>query len=227
MPVLYPVFLNLSGKTAFIAGGGAVAERKAGTLLKAGARIRLVSPTLTPNLGKLATQKKLVWRKGTYRGADLTGSAIAFACTNDRLVNRRILKEAARKKIPAQSVTDPETSDFHVPASLVRGSLQIALSTGGASPALARLLRERAETLLPEGFEHYAAVLDRVREWQLSRGEESEGNAGKFRKLVRSRLEQQIVAGDWKAAAETLGGIFGPAAPVQKLLGRKIPGKRS
>ncbi len=216
--MLYPLFLNLRGLRVAVIGGGPVALRKVDLLLTAGAKVRLVSPSAVPELSALARKRKLVWIRRPYAKADITQCRLVFACTDSLAVNRRVLKDSEASGILAQSATDPVKSVFHVPSLVTRGDLQIAISTGGSSPALARLLRERVEKLLPEGFDRYVTVLDRIREWQLAQGELSEENARKFRRLVRSSLERQILSGDIRGAGETLNALLGPGVPVRRLL---------
>lgn len=201
-----------------VAGGGPVALRKVRLLVRAGANVRLVAPEASVPLRALATSGKIVWRKRRFRPADLAGTRLAFACTDDLAVNAVILESATRRNIPAQSATHPETSAFHVPSSVVRGPVQIAFSTGGASPALARRIRVEIEQLLPEGFERYVRLLERVRRWQLGRGLAQEQNAAAFRALVSRRLEKEVIGRRRTGAARILRSALGPSAPVDRLL---------
>ncbi len=213
--VLYPVFLQLKGKKVLIAGAGPVGARKARTLAGAGARVTVVSPTsvLLPE-----DLRRVHWVRRNYRAADLKGAVLVFACTNDRKTNHRIVKDARRARIPVQDAADPKAGDFQVPSSITRGQIQVAFSTGGASPALARVLRERAERLIPEGFERYAAVLERIRRWQTSRGEDSDDNAKAFRALVRGPLERAVLKRDRKAAVKAIRVVLGAKAPAAGFL---------
>lgn len=213
--MLYPVFLQLKGKKVLIAGAGPVGVRKARTLAGAGAKVTVVSPTsvLLPE-----DLRRVRWVRRNYRTADLKGAALVFACTNDRTANRRIVMEARRARIPVQNAADPKAGDFQVPSSIARGQIQVAFSTGGASPALARVLRERAERLIPEGFERYIAVLERIRRWQTSRGEDPDKNATAFRALVRGPLERAVLTRDRKAALAAIRLILGAKAPAAHFL---------
>lgn len=146
-----------------------MAERKARALVAAGAKVRLISPEVTPPLDRLAARKKLTLRKRRYRKGDLKGSFLVFAATDDPKVQKAIAREARRSGALLNSADDPKVSDFLVPARLSRGRLQAAISTGGASPALAKLLRQQLDTLLDKGISARLASLSKLRQQLKSR----------------------------------------------------------
>jgi siroheme synthase-like protein len=144
----YPIFLDLQGRRVLVAGAGQVALRKTRGLLDAGARVTVVAPAWDPEFERLPV--RLLRRR--FRASDLDGAALAFAATDDRRVNRRIGAEAERRGVPANIADRAEECRFLVPARLARGAVQIAISTGGASPRLAAALRRRLEAALPDGL---------------------------------------------------------------------------
>jgi precorrin-2 dehydrogenase / sirohydrochlorin ferrochelatase len=145
--VLYPIFLDLSGRRCVVVGGGGVAKRKARKLLQAHARVVVISPDIAPELKSVAVE---VHRR-PYREGDLEGAYLAFAATNVREVNAAVAREAKERGIPINVADKPSEGDFALPSTLRRGRLQVAVSTGGASPTLARRIRgELEEAFGPE-----------------------------------------------------------------------------
>ena len=145
--VLYPIFLDLSGRRCVVVGGGAVASRKVGKLLQAGAEVVVVSPEVLPELAGMDVKI----HNRTYEYGDLEGANLAFTATGSRKVNAAVAKEAKERGVPINVADRPSEGDFAVPSTLRRGGLQVAVSTGGASPTLARRIRgELEEAFGPE-----------------------------------------------------------------------------
>ena len=141
----YPVFLNLRGRRCVVVGGGAVGERKTAQLLAAGAAVTVVSPVVTSTVGAWAAEGRVEWREHPYAQGDLAGAFAAVAGTDDAHANRAVWEEAKREGVLLNVVDDAPLCDFIAPAVVERGAVTIAVSTGGASPALARKLREALE----------------------------------------------------------------------------------
>ncbi|MEW6635738.1 MAG: bifunctional precorrin-2 dehydrogenase/sirohydrochlorin ferrochelatase [Actinomycetota bacterium] len=139
--VSYPIFLDLSGRRCVVVGGGAVADRKARKLLQAQAEVVVVAPEVRPALESIAVE---VHRR-PYAEGDLEGAFLAFAATDAREVNAAVAREGRERSVPVNVADRPSEGDFAVPSTLRRGRLQVSVSTGGASPALARRIRECLE----------------------------------------------------------------------------------
>jgi len=142
VPAYYPVYLNLTGKKCLVFGGGPIAEDKIAKLQSTGAQVTIVSPTVTPNLQAWAHRGDFQWQPREYQAGDMEGAFLSIAATNDRQVNHEIFQEAERLGVLINVVDDPEQCTFIAPAVVRRGQVTLAISTGGASPALARKLRE-------------------------------------------------------------------------------------
>ena len=127
-----------------------MAERKVKGLLASRAKVRLISPNLTPYLAHLVTNEEVTFERRCFQRGDLRGSLLVFAATNKRDVQKAIAQEAQREGVLLNSADDVDASDFLVPARLSRGKIQLAISTGGSSPALAKILRQQLDTLLEE-----------------------------------------------------------------------------
>jgi len=134
--------LNLAGKHCVIIGGGTIAQGKIGALLQAGCQITVISPDATPGIRQAAQRGDVAWLERTYQRGDLEGAFIGVAATNVWHVNREIFEEAEELGVLLNVVDDPDLCSFIAPSIVKREPVTMAISTGGASPALARKLRE-------------------------------------------------------------------------------------
>ncbi len=160
---LFPAFLDLRQRSVVVVGGGEVASRKAQALLHCGARVALVAPALCERLAALAAGGALDHRAKHFEDGDLAGAVMAIAATNDAEVNRAVSRAARALGIPVNVADEPALSTFLMASVVERGPVHVAISTSGASPALARRLRARIEGAVPEGFGHLAALAGRYR----------------------------------------------------------------
>jgi precorrin-2 dehydrogenase/sirohydrochlorin ferrochelatase len=161
--VYYPAFLDLRARRCLVVGGGAVAERKIGALLDAGARIVIVSPTLTTSLGALVAEGVVEHRARRFRHHDTRGCALVVAATGVVPVDDAVVAAARRARALVNVVDRPAACDFILPSVLRRGDLQIAVSTGGKSPALAREIRRHLEAEIGDDYGELVARVGRVR----------------------------------------------------------------
>ena len=159
MPDYFPAFLDLRERRCLVVGGGAIGERKARELLACHARVTVVSPCLTAELQTLAQTDRLVWRARTFLRSDVRRCALVIAATGIPAVDTAVAAEARRRSVLVNAVDWPAQCDFIFGSILRRGELQIAVSTGGRSPALAREIRRRLEPMFgPE----YAELVEQV-----------------------------------------------------------------
>lgn len=155
--------LRLEGKKVVVVGGGKVAERKVTGLLGTGSRIIVISPNATDDLKGLAGGGMIEWLEKSFSKEDLEGAFLIFAATNDKALNQSI-KMAASDQQLVTIANDPECADFHVPSHIQRGRLSIAVSTGAASPTLARKIREQLEHQFDERYDAYLEFLYSARQ---------------------------------------------------------------
>lgn len=160
----YPVLLRLRGRPCVVAGGGEVAFRKVKGLLECGAKVKVVSPELGRGLKRLAESGKIRHLRRPYRRGDMKGAFLAIGATDDAGVNQRLQAEAVKAGVLVNIVDKPELCTFTLPARIRRGPLTIAVSTGGASPALSRRLRELLEKAVGPEYEEFAALMGELRE---------------------------------------------------------------
>lgn len=163
----FPFFFDLRGRTTLIVGGGEVALRKGELLARAGARLVVAAPDIVAPLAALALQNGGEARRREYVAADMDGCVVAVAATDDDALNRRVRADGRKRGVPVNVVDNPALCDFIFPALVDRSPLVAAVSSGGASPVLARRVRARLEMLLPPATgrlcEWCAKFRDRVR----------------------------------------------------------------
>ena len=151
MPRYFPLFFDLEGHRCLVVGGGPIGERKTRALRDCGARVTLVSPVVTNGLAVLAAAGRLEHRARTFRTSDVRGCRLVVAATGGP-DDRAVVAAARRRGVLVNAVDRPAWCDVIVPSVLQRGELQIAVSTGGRSPALARDIRRRLEPLFAPEF---------------------------------------------------------------------------
>jgi len=151
----YPVSLNIEGKKAVIVGGGTVAARKAGELLRCGASVTVISPEISDELKELIEENKerVALLKREYKEGDLKGSFLAFGATDSSTVNTAVRDEAQMLGISVNIIDDPESGDFIVNGSREIGDLSWFISTNGKSPAMTVRLNREFENILPHGID--------------------------------------------------------------------------
>ncbi len=160
---LYPLFADLTDRQVLVVGGGVVAARKVERLLLAGARVRVVAPALGAELDRRCARSEIEYVADTFHAAHLTDVLLVIAATDDVAVNQAVAAAARERSVLANVVDDPVLSSFQVPAVVDRGPVQIAISSRGSAPVLARLLRARIETLVDPAIGHLAQLLEDCR----------------------------------------------------------------
>lgn len=146
---LFPIFLKLAGRPCTVIGGGVIAESKIESLKAAEARITVIAPEVTARIADLAAAGEVEWVRRGYAAGDLAGQFLVVAATDDPATNRAVFQEARERDILCNAVDDPPFCDFYFPSVVRRGDLQIAISTAGASPALAQRIRKEINAQLP------------------------------------------------------------------------------
>src|SRR5580698_7598550 len=146
---LFPIFLKIAARPCLVIGAGNLAESKIESLQAAHARVTVIAPQATARIVDLAAAGEIDWRQRDYATGDLSGNFLVVAATNVPAVNRAVYTEAIDNNILCNAVDDPPFCDFYFPSVVRRGDLQIAISTAGASPALAQRLRKEINAQLP------------------------------------------------------------------------------
>lgn len=166
---LFPMFLKLAGRRCLVVGAGKIAEPKIESLLCAGADVLVVAPRAARRIATWSRTGAIHWHRRKFELRDLAGVMLVTATTNDPRANARVFREARCHGIFCNSVDDPAHCDFYYPAVVRRGPFQIAISTSGASPALAQRLRRQLEREFTSSFGEWVAHLGTARQEVLAR----------------------------------------------------------
>ena len=160
---LYPIFLKLEGRPVLIVGGGAVAEQKIEAVLRSAHDVTVLAPRVSERIQLWADQGRLKHVAAEYRAGMATGYFLVIAATDSRTINRAVYEEAVESGVLANAVDDPNYCSFYAPAVVERGDFQVAISTGGASPALAQQVRRELEGRYGPEYGPWTAWLGRAR----------------------------------------------------------------
>jgi precorrin-2 dehydrogenase/sirohydrochlorin ferrochelatase len=213
---MYSVLLDITGKLCAVIGGGSVAERKVKCLLESGAVVRVVSPEVTGDLAVLADQGTIEWRQKSYADEDLDGAVLVFAATNSREVQERICRKAEKNGQLINVADDPVSCSFHVPATVRRGDLTLAVSTSGKSPAVAAIIRQQLEEEFGPEYATLLQVMSMVRKQTGSKGESLSLSERKkiYKKILHSDIIDWIRTGQLDTLQDHLRKILGPDAEL-------------
>lgn len=161
---LFPAFLKTAGRSCLVVGAGPVAEEKIRGLIASGAKVRVVAPRTTRQVASWAAQGKVRWERRKFRARDLSGILLVVAATSSPRVHKRIFAEARRRNVLCNVVDDPKHCDFYYGSVVRRGALQIAISSGGQSPALSQRIRKELERQFGSEYEGWLEELGEARE---------------------------------------------------------------
>jgi len=163
MERLFPLFLKLKGRKCLVVGAGAIGQSKIASLLDAGAGVQVVAPSATAKIQGWARKGQIRWRKREFQDADLANCFLVVAATSSSKLHKKIFRLAKRRGVLCNVVDVPKLCYFYYPAVVRRGSLQVAVSTGGESPALAQRLRKELEAQFGPEYGDWVAELGKVR----------------------------------------------------------------
>ena len=190
-----PIFLSVRGEPCLLVGGSPAAEPKARLLLRAGARLVVVAATLTPGLRELAGEPGVAWRRRGFRDDDLDGMRLVIVAAGDDALATAVAGAARQRGIPVNAVDRRSLCSFILPSILDRSPLVAAVSTGGAAPILARILRARLETIIPAQFGRLARFLGEIRPTVLRQITDSAQRRRFFEGVVDGPMGEQVLAG--------------------------------
>jgi precorrin-2 dehydrogenase / sirohydrochlorin ferrochelatase len=197
-----PIFLDVTGRRCVVVGGGEVAARKVAGLLEACADVVVVSPLLIEALAKLAREGHIRHLQREYCAGDIEGAALVYAATDQAKLHRRLHAEASKRGIPINVADVPALCTFIAPAVLTRGPLKIAVSTEGASPAMAKRIITRLERLFGPEYGLALEVLRATRHHLKAHEPNIHLRAKKLTALAGSRLLEYLRKGDVDAVEE-------------------------
>jgi precorrin-2 dehydrogenase/sirohydrochlorin ferrochelatase len=218
----FPLLFRLQGRLCVVVGGGPVGWRKVRALREAQATVRLVDPSPADN-GRTGGIEMLY---RPFRPEDLDGAALAFAATGDREINAAVAREARRRSIPVNIADAPEEGDFALPAVGRRGEITLAVGTGGASPALASLLRDRISAALGPEWETVLALASALRRKGLTPSQQPAYNFEVLRCLLADGLPEMIAGDDLEGVDRLLAAHLGEGFSLAELGIHMPEGKR-
>lgn len=195
-----PIFQDVRAKPCLVVGGGATAARKVGSLLRAGAAVTVIAPALVDELAQKAHAGQVHHMARRFEPNDIADNRLVIAATDDREVNRRIAEQANALQIPVNVVDDPDACTFLLPSIVDRSPVVIAISTGKASPVLARLLRTRLESIIPAGYGRLADLCARYRDRVKARFVEQRDRRRFWDRVLEGAVAERIFAGQFAEA---------------------------
>ncbi|MCK5640172.1 MAG: uroporphyrinogen-III C-methyltransferase [Gammaproteobacteria bacterium] len=201
---LLPLFMNIRGASCLVIGGGEVAARKASLLLEAGAVITVVSPALCLGLQQWQDDGRIEHLKRGFSEQDLQNKTLVIAATDDHAVNERVSELARARNILVNVVDNPALCSFVMPSIIDRSPVQIAISTGGASPVLARLLRAKLESTIPAAYGRLAALVERFRTPVKKRFPTVNARRGFWESILQGKVAELVFAGKEQQAERIL-----------------------
>ena len=199
-----PIFMNIRQRPTLVVGGGEIATRKAALLLDAGAKVTIVSPKHSPGLDRLITDANVDYRAERFSPEHLDGMLLVIAATDDAEVNRQVSELAKARSLPVNVVDNPELCSFIMPSIIDRNPVQIAISTGGASPVLARLIRSRLESAIPAAYGRLAKLVERFRKPVKARFTDVNSRRNFWEKVLEGDIAEKVFAGRDGAAEQEL-----------------------
>jgi precorrin-2 dehydrogenase/sirohydrochlorin ferrochelatase len=220
----YPIFLDMNNQKVLVVGGGTVAERKIQNLLRYGCQIYIVSPHLTPRLNQLVAEKKIYYLSHEAPGKALDEAFMVIAATDDPEINSQIASQAKERGLLINAVDQPGDCNFIMPSIVQRGDLQIAISTAGKSPALAKRIRKEMEVTFGPEYASLIELLGLLRIRLLAQENLSSENRVMFEKLVNSNLLELIKKANVHGVKNTLESILGEDFPVDDILKQVFKG---
>ena len=211
-PSLYAAFIDLQDEEVLVVGGGKVAARKVGTLLESGARVTVVSPEFVPELADGA-RCTLIRRK--FVMTDLKSQKLVFAATDDESLNSKIAKAAKKSGLLVNVAAPPKAGNMQVPATIRRGRLQIAISTGGASAGLSKSLRKLLEGVVGPEWGALIVLLESRRATVLEQIADPEVRSEVLRSLGSADWAERIRRDGVQAAAKLMDAEIAGTARVR------------
>lgn len=215
----FAAFLDLRGKPGVVIGGGPLAALKAETLLRSGVRVSVIAPRACERIAELAVLGALRLEAKRFQPGDLVGAEIAVAATGDRAVNEAVAAAARALRVPVNVADDAALSTFIMPSVVDRPPLQIAISSAGASPVLARKLRTLVEAAVPHAFGRLAALLGRFRAASKDRFPDPEARRRFWERVVDGPVASLALSGQEPLAAAHLERMLAVEPPGRPLAG--------
>ena len=211
----YPIFLDVKAQDCLVVGGGDVGSRKAIGLARSGARVRVISKVFSPIIEAISGIRLDC---KSYEASDLDNVFLVFAATNNRELNKQIQADANARQILCNIVDAPAQSDFILPSVVERGDLVCAVSTSGASPALAKKVRQDLEQMFGPEYGDFLVLMGNIRKKLLDEGHDPKAHKKIFTALVEREIPNLIAANDELKIDKVLSELLGPGIDYKSLV---------
>jgi uroporphyrin-III C-methyltransferase/precorrin-2 dehydrogenase/sirohydrochlorin ferrochelatase len=199
-----PLFFDIRNRPCLVVGGGEVAARKVSMLLRAGAAVTVISPELAPALARLAADNQIRVKAREFASTDLVDCVLVIAATDDQAVNRRVSVLARARNVPVNVVDQPALCSVVMPAIVDRSPVIVAVSAGGASPVLSRLLRARLESVIPAAYGRLALLAQSFRERVRKKVTDVQLRRRFWERVLQGPTAELVLAGQEDVAAALL-----------------------
>jgi precorrin-2 dehydrogenase/sirohydrochlorin ferrochelatase len=214
----YPIFLDVRDRDCLVVGGGAVGTRKAMGLYRSGARVRVISKKFSK---KLEAISGICLACKSYEPSDLATAFLVFAATDNKGLNEQIQADATVREILCNSADAPDRSDFILPSVVERGDLVCAVSTSGASPALAKKIRKDLEQMFGAEYGDFLVLMANIRKKLLEEGHDPSAHKRIFKALVEREIPALIAANDRTRIDSVLLELLGPGYGYHRLVSQE------
>jgi uroporphyrin-III C-methyltransferase / precorrin-2 dehydrogenase / sirohydrochlorin ferrochelatase len=203
-----PIFIKIKGRRCVVIGGGIVATRKVSMLLKAEAAVEVISLELCQELLALVEANKISYLNAIFSAEQLNGACLVIAATDNQVINEAVSKAAKAFNIPVNVVDSPDLCSFTMPSIVDRSPIVIAISSGGAAPVLARLLRTRIETMIPTSYGRLAALAKEFRSKVKARFSTMQERRIFWEDVLQGPIAEQVLSGQEPAARKALDAVL-------------------
>lgn len=211
----YPLFADLHDRPVLLVGAGHIAERKAESLIESGAKLRVVADQLSKKFQQWLVEEKIEWLDKVFSPELIDGTFLVVAATNNSELNTKVFQAAQQAAKLCNSVDDPQHCSFTVPAVVKRGALQVAVSSGGTAPVLARSWRQRIEKLLPLHLGEVAELAGKLRPQVCQKIARTEDRRYFWQQLFHSRFDTFVAKGRLKEAEQEFAAQLHQTQPLQ------------
>jgi uroporphyrin-III C-methyltransferase/precorrin-2 dehydrogenase/sirohydrochlorin ferrochelatase len=199
-----PIFIRIKHRTCLVVGGGSIAARKVALLRKAQAKVTVVSPEICDELQKLKDENLIQHFDREFEEGDLKLCVLVIAATNQRVVNERVSERANQLRLPVNVVDNPDLCSFIMPSIIDRSPVVIAVSTGGSSPVLARLIRTKLEGIIPAAYGRLAQLVEGFRDKVKTAFPNVESRRGFWEKILEGAVAERVFSGHENEAKQLL-----------------------
>ncbi|MFT5398304.1 MAG: uroporphyrin-III C-methyltransferase/precorrin-2 dehydrogenase/sirohydrochlorin ferrochelatase [Gammaproteobacteria bacterium] len=214
-----PIFYRVSGQLCLVIGGGGIAARKVELLLKAEARVRLIAIETCDTVKQMIAEGLIECELRPFQESDIESAICVIAATNNRQLNAQISVLSKQRNIPVNVVDNPDLCSFIMPSMIDRNPVQIAISTGGTSPVLARMLRAKLESSIPGGYGHLASLADEYRNRIKAAVPDGEQRRRFWESILEGEVADLVFAGRLDDARHLLDETIANASKLPEVRG--------